>query len=318
MKNKKHKFLLSAIVLILVLALPITIYLARTQQLFRPKAAFGQVAIHLVPLEVTKNIGEPFTVEVHANSGTIPVSAIKIDLAENMYTMVVQNIVPAIGPTEGFTDLIWNKNEDPFTFTVISRKPTASLPTGSFKLATLTIIPFQGGTGPFGVDAVRSEAVGFNGTSEDVALSIVEGTKTNLTVNGTVCRVNQCVAPQSIATTPQLRPDNKYNVALTFSSTEESAKFFKVYRNTGAAIPEGHPESNLAGVTSSLIATGSAILFVDTNNGAGYAGETNLHYDIDGFALCGLPATTVTPTTTTTTPTTTIAPTTTPSPTPSG
>lgn len=294
MKNKKHKLLLSAIVLLLVFILPIIIYLARTQQLFRPQAAFGQVTIHLVPLEVTKNIGEPFTVEVHANSGNIPVSAIKVDLLENMYTMVVQDIVPATGPTDGFTDVIWNKNEDPFTFTVVSRKPTASLPTGSFKLATITILPFQGGTQTLGVDVARSEAVGFNGTSEDVALNIVAGTTTSYTINGTTCRVNQCVTPQSIATTPQLRPDNKYNVALTFSTTDESAKFFKVYRNTGASVPEGHPESNLAGVTSSLVATGSAMLFVDTNNGAGYAGETNLHYDIDGYAACNIPAATPT------------------------
>jgi hypothetical protein len=68
-----------------------------------------------------------------------------------------------------------------------------------------------------------------------------------------------------------------------------------------------------------MTATASASQqFIDTNNGLGYEGQTNLHYDIDGFMTCDVPNTTITPTGAATTPTTTIVPTTTPSPTPSG
>lgn len=309
MRNKKHKLLLTATVLFLIFVLPIVIYLARTQQLFRPRAAFGEVTVHLVPLEVTKNIGEPFLVEVHVNSGTIPLSGITVSLSGSPGGIVIQEVAGATTTADAFTDLIYDKNTDPLSFTVLSRKPTAQLPTGSVKVAQLSVISYESGTHTLGINIQKSAAVGFNGASEDVALTVAAGTQVSYTMTGSLCKLAQCVAAANITANPSLRADNKYNVLLNFPSGDVSGQIFKIYRNTGAIVPEAHPDINLVGILPP--STTASQQFTDTNNGVGFEGQTNIHYDVDTYTVC---SSSITPTipVATQTPTTTVVPTTTP------
>ena len=308
MKNKNQKLLLLGTVVFLILILPILIYLARTQQLFRPQAAFGQVTVNLVPLEVTKNVGEPFLVEVHANSGVIPVSGISVTLSGNLGNIVVQDVTGATATGEAFTDLIYDKQIDPYTFTLLSKKPTAQLPTGSFKIATLSIISYESGTHTLSVNTERSQAVGFNGTSEDVALTTVTGTQTSYTINDSLCHWAQCA---NITVQEELRPDNKYNIRVSWQQPSNQALIYKVYRNTDAAVPENNPDTFLAGIST----TNS---FVDTKFGDGFAGETNVHYNVDSYLICPLVGISPTPTQIQTTLTPITTPTLTPTATPAG
>lgn len=308
MKKIKRKFLLGAIVVVLILVLPILVYVAGRVQRIGKQAAFGQVTLNVVPTEITKNIGEPFTIEIHANSVDKPVSAIKVSLDAKRGDLIVQQVVGAVATGDSFTDLVYDKNQDPFSFTVVARKPTASLPTGSFKVASVTLLPFAGGTQTLGINAEQSEAVGYNGSSQDVALTVIRGATISYTIVGSLCKIQQCVPATSISVSPLLRTDNKYNVSVSFTSNSPDAKLFKIYRALGGTVPDSHPETNLAGLSSPLDTSASALLFTDTNNTQGFAGETNLHYDVDGYAFCSVPAT-VTPQPTSLTPTMTSTPT---------
>lgn len=293
MKNKNRKPLLIATVLFLVFVLPLIVYLARTRQLFRPRAAVGQVTVNLVPLEVSKNIGEPFLVDVFASSGTIPLSGITVRLSGNSNTFLVQDVTGAVTATDAFTDLIYDKNTDPFSFTLLAKKPTAQLLSGSVKVASLSIVSYEPGTHTLGVDITQSEAVGFNGTSEDVQLTIAAGTQVSHTTVGSLCKLAQCVEAANMTTTPALRANNKYNVLLSFPTGNTPVNVYKIYRNIGASVPETHPDTNLIGVVAPTNATSQQ--FIDTNSGLGYDGETNLHYDMDAYTVCTAPTTTLTP-----------------------
>jgi hypothetical protein len=96
----------------------------------------------------------------------------------------------------------------------------------------------------------------------------------------------------SITLTPNLRPDNTtYNVALTFLKGNQTATLYKIFSNSGGAVPADHPIANQVGVV--VAASQDQQAFVDTNRGAGYPGTTNLHYDIDGYYACNVSPTQV-------------------------
>ena len=308
-KNKNQKLLLVATMLFLIFVLPLVIYLARTQQRIRPQAAFGEVIVNLVPLDVTKNIGEEFLVDVYVNSGTAKMSAITITLAGDRKGLRIGQLGIAPENAGLFTELIYGGETsgpdigfetDPFTFTILSKKPTSELPSGNVKLATLKLRSYTSGTQTLTIDTSKSEAVGYNGTSEDVSLEVQAGTQVSYSTVGDLCRVAQCTEKASITIQPRLRPDNKFNAVLTIPHpTGVTYPVFKVYRAIGTAVPETHPDANFVGIATTLT-SGLSPTFEDTNDGTGFAGETNLRYDIDTYFVCDLPTPTLTPTSTAT------------------
>lgn len=268
---------------VLLVVLPLFVYIARQRQELFKQAAFGELTVNFVPEQVIATAGEPFTVEVHGNSADKPVSAATVRI-NNPPGLVVQSIQGATSASESFTDFLYDQGRDPLTFTVLSKKPTSALPSGSFKIATITFIAFQQGTSTVSVDTSGSEAVGYNGTSEDVALTVVQGIQTAYTATGNLCRTTQCVPPEGITMTPETYTDNAYSIVLSFPRGSEQTRVFKIYRAVGSAVPPTHPDGNIAGVVAA--GTASPIQFVDTNGGSGFEPDTVVHYDIDSYFIC--------------------------------
>lgn len=281
MIKNRQKFLIASVIIFLFI-LPFFVYIARTRQFLFNKAAFGEVTVNIIPETLTKPIGEQFTFEVHANSSAKQVSAITVRLNPSTFGLAIVSIDPAVQSTDAFTDIIYNKDADPFTFTLLAKKATSALPTGSFKLATVTAVSYESGTVSVSVDAANSQAVGYNGTSEDVGLSVTSGTQLVATVTGSLCRIAQCIEPANITLQEQSRTDGKRDITVNWQVSQATqSAVFKLYRNSNAPVPTGHPASNLIG-----IAGNNTTHFTDTNGGTGFSTGTTVQYDIDSYTIC--------------------------------
>jgi hypothetical protein len=270
----------------LAVMIPVMVFFARQTQKLTREAAFAQAIVNFTPLSVTKAVGENFTVDIYFDSGTAKVSGAQLELNIDPNVLEITQIQTAtstivVGQTPpADSDILYEPFVDQKSITFLFKKPTADLPSGSFKIGTVTFRVV--GSGPFTIDynAANSEAVGFNELNTDVSITLVAGTKTALTTTGSLCSLNQCLTQNQITLTEVLRSDKKWSVAVSWpENTTGGPYFYKVYRNLNGPVPTTHPEANFIGTT------GSNLLY-DTNGGAGFGGLTNLYYDIDTYQVC--------------------------------
>lgn len=294
--NRKNPVIL-IIVLLLLIVIPLTVWLALNPQILRRSAAEDEVTVNLVPVSTEAGLADTFSLDVYLNAGTLKVSGATIVLEPtNPGVFTIQNISFEADEQESagkpFTHKIYNAQSDPYSFTVLAKRPDAQLPTGSFKIATITLQSSGPGTGTIGINTTLSEIVGVKEAS-DITNFAVAGTTATITSVGELCRLDICTANDAIDLVEQPRDDRKFNILVSWEdpagSPASTPLFYKVYRGIGQVVANPHPDGSL--VTTTLENS-----VVDTNVNAGFDGEQTIYYDIDTYMVCPDGSTTPTPT----------------------
>ncbi|MBI4130175.1 hypothetical protein HY468_02575 [Candidatus Roizmanbacteria bacterium] len=276
----KHRTLAFWSIIFLIIAIPLTVYLAITRQFIFKGAVAGQVTVNLISATSQPNLLQEFTVEVHLNSGTLQVSGATVNVNYDPNLLMLTKVDPevtAVTASAPFTDLVSPPNDMPFT--LVAQKAANQLSTGSFKIATLTFLPVESGAGTIEVDPTGSSVVVNNGTSTDVTATAVKGTSVAHTVTQQLCRVEACTS--SVVLQHQLRPDNAtFNIDVSWSAVStQTPAVYKVFHNIGSAVPADHPLQYLAGTTINSS-------FRDTRGGIGFQKQSTVYYDVDTYIAC--------------------------------
>ena len=125
----KNRTLLLIIAAFLLLALPLTVYLAATKQFIFKQASFGEVTVNFVPTSIVKNVNEEFAVDVYLNSGTVPVSAISLkSFTAPSSNLTLVRVEPEAGANKPFTDSFVQNSQAVLPITLVSQKTTENLP----------------------------------------------------------------------------------------------------------------------------------------------------------------------------------------------
>ena len=293
--NRKNPAIL-ILILLLLIVIPLTVWLALNPQLLRRRAVADEVTINLVPVNVEAGLAETFSLDVYMNAGTLKVSGATIALQPtNPGVFTIQNITFEADEQDvqkPFTHKIYNAQTDPYTFTVLSKRPDAQLPSGSFKVATITLQSTGPGTGTMSINTAQSEIVGIKAGSEIVNFAVA-GTTATITSIGELCRLDLCTTQDAIVMVEQPRDDRKFNIQVSWTdpagSPASTPLFYKIYRGVGQAITTPHPDSN-------LVATTLENTVLDTNSSAGFEGTKTVYYDIDTYMICPNPNSPTSPT----------------------
>lgn len=182
------------IVLFVVIALPMTIFLARSSQILQKQATFADVSISLGPPSLSLGVGQQISIDVLASTGTVHLIGATLDISVNRNHFDVVSVAPEKpndylpvkyinGPVsipnqssaQG-TLLLTGINELPFTFIYnaidVSVPQALQLPAGNFTIAHVTLKAKKPGSGQIALLTTSSTAVGFNPGKTDVRLGI--------------------------------------------------------------------------------------------------------------------------------------------------
>lgn len=273
-KEKPPKLLL--VIIFIALAIPITLYLVYQNQNLEKQAAAGQATVNLVPTQVNRAAGEEFQVEVFLNTAE-KVSAATIVLQPGSNSTGSLNPIRVnaeIGDNKPFTEIVRTTTN---SFSVVSRRAAANLPTGNIKVATLTLSFENQGQGTIEINPNTTQVSVYKATGEDVLLSIIKGTSVAYTIApDNYCRISAC---PNVSLDYEARTDGKYNVNLTWTAASSEATAYKIYRNLTNSVPNTHPGSN-------LVTTVNTTTFKDTNNSAGFEPGVKIYYDVDAYKTC--------------------------------
>src|SRR3989344_2869717 len=191
------------------------------------------------------------------NAGALKVSGATIALQPtNPGVFTIQSITFEADEQEAagkpFTHKIYNAQSDPYTFTVLAKRPDAQLPTGSIKVATITLQSTGPGTGTIGIDTASSEIVGVKDAS-DIVNFAVAGTTATITSVGSLCRIDMCTTRDTINLVEQPRDDRKFNIQVSWEdptgAPASTPLFYKIYRGIGQAVSATHPDDSLVATT---------------------------------------------------------------------
>jgi hypothetical protein len=283
-KNKRSSLLLVLILIILV-SIPLTVWLIlNTTQLLDRRAADDEVTITLVPTSVETALGEEYDVDIYLNSGAIKVSAATVTLDVEPNTTRLTNLEFITSADKPYDEVIYNANEDPYTFTVLAKRTDETLPLGSFKIATATFQATGPGTTTIAFDTSQSEIVGVKADSDKITFGVVSA-ESLVSVAGQLCRIEACTQANTISLVEQPRNDLKYNVHISWEPpvvsgvVDSPLYFYKIYRSVGSPVTEPHE-------TSKQIASSLDTSLIDNNTGLGYEGSQQIYYDIDTYIVC--------------------------------
>jgi len=271
----KNRTLLLIIAAFLLLALPLTVYLAATKQFIFKQASFGEVTVNFVPTSIVKNVNEEFAVDVYLNSGTVPVSAISLkSFTAPSSNLTLVRVEPEAGANKPFTDSFVQNSQAVLPITLVSQKTTENLPKNSFKAATLVFKGTSQISGTITLNQFDLEIVGYNQNNEDVVFNPVSGTATTFNINGNLCKVANC---PTITLTEQARTDGKYNIKVDWASTGANY-IYRVFRNKDNPLTDN--------IDNNFIASVSVNTFTDTNNNSGFNGNEKYYYNVDVYQTC--------------------------------
>ena len=136
MNYLSNKLLLAVIgIVILVVAIPASLYLVRQQQTLRSKAAVGDFpGLVLSPLSATKAVNDTFDVNLLVNGGSEDVSSVDIQLTFNKDVLEIQQFTPS----SSFAPIISNPYDNSSgQVHIISVNPTNTPNTGQTTVGTI-------------------------------------------------------------------------------------------------------------------------------------------------------------------------------------
>ena len=136
MDLSKKKLIILITTVILLVALPLTLYLVKQTQIFKPRATGEVVVFTLNPQQTSKTIGQPLDVDVNLNSGTVGVDAllltIEYDPAILRLDRFDDNLVAQLGNIKNEIDL----QKGRLTFESVETGTTTDVK-GAVKVGTL-------------------------------------------------------------------------------------------------------------------------------------------------------------------------------------
>ena len=129
MKQFFSKYLSLIVIGVILVAIPLTVYLANQTQIFRPRAAGEAVTLNLSPSTATKQVGESFDVAVLINTQTNNVSFVDLNLTFNKDLLQMSSFTPS----SVFNTIVTNgpANNTNGTFHYTAGNNTTSVVTGS-------------------------------------------------------------------------------------------------------------------------------------------------------------------------------------------
>lgn len=274
MLNKRQKII---VLVFLVLIIPISVILVLTNQLILKKAAFGEVTVNFLPTTTTAAIGTEFPVQVYFNSGTIPISAISIKSLNLPPNLTLTRAVAETGTGKPFTDFIGGTTDNLLPFTILSKKSTTALPTGSFLVATLYFKALNPTMGTVSLNQFNIEAVGYNQNNDDVSLTLKAGTNASYTPTGSLCKISAC---PDIALQQSNGTDETSKIILNWTAPSSTQNYiYQIYGSVNTPVPANNPTANLIKVTDQNT-------FSYTFNSGIFKDGDKFYYNVDAFTIC--------------------------------
>lgn len=284
----KKKPAVFSIVLLVLVSIPLTVFLAITQQIFINRAAQQSVSVSLVSPKQNFALDEEFTVDLVITSENYPVVGMSLDLTgiEPFFT------VKDIQPQAPFVSIDPTKKTIPVIFIADGYRLSGvgDLPIGTFTMAKIVLQTKQLGGGELTLNRGTSWVSGLtveNEKSFTVSLNIVPPDPIAFEIGDlpdtALCQIHWCTNPDTIELAHTLRADNRFDVTVSWQTplppTATQSAVFKVYRNIGGPVPLPHSISR-------LVRRIAGLQFTDTNVGAGFEGESTIYYDIDTYLPC--------------------------------
>lgn len=267
-----------------------TIYLALTGQFIHKEAANKTtVALFLPTFPEVFSYEEEFIVNLGVESPNSLFSSMVVELNYNENDVKLISITP-----EANFDYL---GDDPSNsvvkkFSIMSKDPNRHTPGEPLTPAALKFrVLTKNKPGLISINSSGISAIGYNSaTTQDVALDLQVAANVAYHLPGPLCRIDMCTIADTITFEPIVTADRRYAVYLSWDNPGTTDNlFFKIYRNTGAPVPENHPDQYFVSLTSIYKdPTTNALIagYVDTNSGAGFTPDQELFYDIDTYALC--------------------------------
>lgn len=286
----KRRGLLLFIVVFTIIVIPMTIYLALTGQFINKQAANATtVALFLPTFPELYSHTEDFTVTLGIQSPDTHFSSAVIVLEYNQADVQLTTIT-----TDPNFDYLGDNpaNSVVKRFSIISKNPQQHTVGEPLTPAELTFhVKTKNKRSLIRLSSTGITAIGMNPTTnQDVSLTTQIAGEVGFHVPGPLCRIDMCTAANTIEIDTIVTADRRYAVYLTWDNPGTTDDlFFKIYRNSGSPVPEGHPNQYFVSLTqvykdptTNIMTTG----YYDTNSGAGFAPDQELFYDIDTYKLC--------------------------------
>ena len=204
MTSKKQ--ITAFVVLLVLVAIPLTVYLSSSRQTIQKEARFADIGISLAPSSMSLAVGQETTIAVTAATSGIHLIGATLDISLNRNHFDVVSVapekpndylpvkyvnspisVPNQSAAQG-TLLLTNVNELPFTFIYNAIDVTVpqqlQLPSGNFTIARVTLKAKNPGAGQIALLTSSSTAVGFNPGQTDVRLGIRSSTPVRYSILG--------------------------------------------------------------------------------------------------------------------------------------
>ena len=165
----QRDLILSIAILLLIVALPVLLILLRSRQDIRPRAEFADASLLLSPTSINLTKEETTQIDISLNSPATEISAIDISISIDPTVAEITQI--SEDPNSKFTDvLIKDIQADSARLVLAAKTLITSLPSGEFKIATVTLKGID--TGETNLTVKPNEIIGENGIETDVRLNV--------------------------------------------------------------------------------------------------------------------------------------------------
>jgi len=136
MDLSRKKLIILITTVILLVALPLTLYLVRQTQIFKPRATGEIVTFSLVPQTATKTVGQPLDVDVNLATGAVGVDALLLTIEYDPVILRLDrfddNLAAQLGNVKNEIDI----QKGRLTYESVETGSTTDV-RGSFKVGTL-------------------------------------------------------------------------------------------------------------------------------------------------------------------------------------
>lgn len=161
MQNGKSKILILGIIILSIIGIILSVFLARRQQEIRSRATAEAVSLIFFPPSLTKNVGETFDITLSASANGNNLTGVDIPLTFDSTILELTNVISANLLN---TELLKNINNNNGTFRYVAVTTQNSTLTGNVAIATLQFKAKNPGSAVilFG-DTAKVVALGYSG-----------------------------------------------------------------------------------------------------------------------------------------------------------